>query len=166
MRALFKQLSYHLAAIVLILTTSCQQKQKTTAEIFVEEQSGVCLVLNACYYETHLPTGKVWYCSGIDDEGDLEKFILAGMLLLCLAPLPYGYYQLVRFVTMVAFVIFAFDYYKANKTELAIVCGGVALLFQPFIKIALGRALWNVVDVVIAVALIIVALTEREKKGT
>ena len=92
------------------------------------------------------------------------KFILAAMLLLCLTPLPYGYYLLVRFVTIVAFAIFAYDYYKLNKTELAIVCGGIALLFQPFIKIAQGRGLWNIVDVIIAIAQIIAALTERDKK--
>ena len=28
--------------------------------------------------------------------------LLAALLLLCLAPLPYGFYQLVRFVMMVA----------------------------------------------------------------
>lgn len=35
-----------------------------------------------------------------------------------------------------------------------IACGALALLFQPFIKIALGREMWNVVDVAVALALI------------
>jgi len=30
--------------------------------------------------------------------------ILAALMLLCLAPMPYGYFQLVRFVAMVVFV--------------------------------------------------------------
>ena len=32
---------------------------------------------------------------------------LAALLLLCLAPMPYGYYQLVRFVSMVVFGVMA-----------------------------------------------------------
>lgn len=76
MSKIFKNISYVCAIFALFLAVSCEQKQKTTAEIFAEEQSGVCLVLNACYYEIHLPTGKVWYCSGIDEDGDLKDLTL------------------------------------------------------------------------------------------
>ena len=31
--------------------------------------------------------------------------ILAALLMLCLAPMPYGYYQLVRFIALVLFTI-------------------------------------------------------------
>ena len=86
---------------------------------------------------------------------------LAVLLLLCLAPMPYGYYQLVRFVAMVVFAILAFNYYKDEKKELSIIFGALALLFQPFLKVALGRMMWNVVDV--AVALLLIALYWKEK---
>ena len=83
------------------------------------------------------------------------KIVLAILFFLCLADMPYGYYQLVRFVALVSFAILA---YKANeqgrKTEAIIyVCLGI--LFQPFVKIALGRQIWNIVDVVVGVALIV-----------
>ena len=60
------------------------------------------------------------------------KFMTAILLLFCLAPMPYGYYQLVMFVAMVVFAIIAFDYYKEKKNELSIIFGALALLFQPF----------------------------------
>jgi len=37
---------------------------------------------------------------------------------------------------------------------MAIVYVCLALLFQPFIKVALGRTGWNIVDVVVAVILL------------
>ena len=40
--------------------------------------------------------------------------------------------------------------------------GALAVLFQPMIKIPLGRMVWNVVDVVIAIVLIIQQLREYE----
>ena len=83
------------------------------------------------------------------------KIVLAILLFLCLADMPYGYYQLVRFVALVGFAILA---YKANeqgqKTE-AIIYVCLAILFQPLIKIALGREIWNVADVIVGVGLII-----------
>jgi hypothetical protein len=32
---------------------------------------------------------------------------------------------------------------------------GLALLFQPFFKIALGRSLWNLIDIFVGVALML-----------
>ena len=83
------------------------------------------------------------------------SIVLATLLLLCLAPMPYGYYQFVRFVAMVVFAVMAYRYYEEKKNQLAIVFGALALLFQPFIKVALGKAMWNVVDVVVAIALVV-----------
>lgn len=83
------------------------------------------------------------------------KIILAILFFLCLADMPYGYYQLVRFIALIGFVLLA---YKANeqgqKTEVVIyVCLGI--LFQPLIKIVLGRPIWNIVDVVVGVTLLV-----------
>ena len=94
--------------------------------------------------------------------------ILAALLLLCLAPMPYGYFQLVRFVAMVVFGIMAYRYYKINKVIASCVFGLLALLFQPIYKIVLGRGIWNVIDVLVAVLLIALFVLEKrlEKKST
>ena len=87
--------------------------------------------------------------------------ILAAMMLLCLAPMPYGYFQLVRFVVMVVFGIMAYRYYKINKVIASCVFGVLALLFQPIYKIVLGRGIWNVIDVIVAVLLIALFMMEK-----
>lgn len=46
---------------------------------------------------------------------NLLKIFLVFLLLLCLAPMPYGYYQLVRFVAMMAFAIMAFGIMTRKK---------------------------------------------------
>lgn len=89
--------------------------------------------------------------------------ILAAMMLLCLAPMPYGYFQLVRFLATLAFGVMAFRYYQERKEWLAYSCGTLALLFQPFYKIALGRTVWNIVDVIVAVGLIALFFYEQKK---
>ena len=91
------------------------------------------------------------------------KIIIVVLLLLCLAPMPYGYFQLVRFVAMVAFAIMAYEYYEKEKMPLAITFGALALLFQPIMKVVLGRTMWNIVDVIVAVLLIGLYIKEFRK---
>ncbi len=85
-------------------------------------------------------------------------------MLLCLAPMPYGYYTLVRFVAMIAFGIFAYTYYQKEEKALAVTFGALAVLFQPLIKIALGRTMWNIVDIAVAI-LLIYLFTRKERRN-
>lgn len=91
------------------------------------------------------------------------KLILAVLLFLCLLDMPYGYYQLVRFLALIGFGILAFKAYEQNKNTEIIICVGLALLFQPFFKIALGREIWNIVDVIIGIGLIASLFLNRKK---
>ncbi|MBO4481561.1 MAG: hypothetical protein J5719_03310 [Bacteroidales bacterium] len=77
--------------------------------------------------------------------------VLAILLLLCLFHMPYGYYMFVRFVTMLLGAYFAYKSFEEERPAQAIAWIVIAILFQPFFKIALGRTLWNIVDVVVAV---------------
>ena len=90
--------------------------------------------------------------------------LLAALLLLCLAPMPYGYYQLVRFVSMMVFAVMAYQFYNEKREGWAICFGALALLFQPFVKIVLGRTMWNIVDVVVAIILLFMAFNEKNGK--
>ena len=77
------------------------------------------------------------------------KIVLAVLFFLCLADMPYGFYQFVRFVALIGFAILAYQANQQGKQTEMIIYGALALLFQPFFKIALGRELWNIVDVVV-----------------
>lgn len=92
------------------------------------------------------------------------KLILVIALLLCLAPMPYGYYILVRFFAMIVFGLMAYRYYQEKKENLMITFGTLVVLFQPIIKIPLGRVVWNVVDIIVAIILIILFLNEYKRK--
>lgn len=82
------------------------------------------------------------------------SYILAILLFLCLADMPYGYYQFVRFVAAAFFAYAAYTENESGSKELAIVFIVLAVLFQPFFKISLGRTLWNMVDVIVGLGLI------------
>lgn len=69
--------------------------------------------------------------------------------------MPYGYYTFVRIVTAIVASVMAYKSFEQHKTEIACCWLGVAILFQPIIKIALGRVLWNVIDVALAVVFIV-----------
>lgn len=91
------------------------------------------------------------------------KIALSILFFLCLLEMPYGFYQFVRFSGLVGFVILAYQANeKGNKIAMILFCG-LALLFQPFIKIALGRQIWNIVDVIVGIGLIISLFIEDRK---
>ena len=73
------------------------------------------------------------------------------LFLICLFDMPYGYFQLVRFLGMLGFLILAYISYKNEFPILVIVYIALAVLLQPIIKIHLGRSIWNIVDVILAV---------------
>lgn len=55
---------------------------------------------------------------------------------------------------MVAFGYLAFVANNDKKMNEFVIYLALAILFQPFIKIALGRFIWNVVDVIVAIGLV------------
>lgn len=91
------------------------------------------------------------------------KVVIAVALLLCLLPLPYGYYELVRLGGMACFGVLAFNSYQQKQEGWMVAYAALAILFQPFFKIALGRGMWNIVDVAVAGLLLWTVWKEKEK---
>lgn len=93
----------------------------------------------------------------------INKIQLAGAaaLLLCIFPMPYGFYTIIRVVITVLSCYLAYQYYSFNKVFLALTFGIIALLFQPFVKLTLGRELWLIVDIVVAALLLILSFKDK-----
>lgn len=89
---------------------------------------------------------------------------LAIALLLCLAPMPYGYYTLIRYVSAIVFAIMGYQYWEQNNKQLAIIWIALAGLFQPILKIGLDRLTWNLIDVIIAIWLFIIIWKDKEEQ--
>lgn len=90
------------------------------------------------------------------------KAILAILFFICLMDLPYGYYQFVRFAALVGFAFLSYQSYERNDKSFAFIFGALAILFQPLFKISLGREVWNIVDVVVGIGLIITIFWKRK----
>ena len=95
----------------------------------------------------------------------MMKLIVVILLLLCLADMPYSFYQLARFVSAAAFAYLSYDYFKLKDDRKGFLFAALAVLFQPFIKISLGRTIWNIVDIVVAAGLIYLIIKSLKKKS-
>lgn len=93
----------------------------------------------------------------------IVKVLLAGLLFLCLLDMPYGYYQFVRVAATLVFVLFAVQSYQSQLQGYFVLYLLLAVLFQPVEKIALGRDLWNIVDVIVGVGLLGMAYFKDSK---
>jgi len=75
------------------------------------------------------------------------KILLIILFILCLFDWQYGFYQFARFFGMIGFGILAYNEYEKN-TNLFLIWISSLILINPFFKIALGKEIWNVVDIV------------------
>lgn len=91
------------------------------------------------------------------------KIVLAILFFLCLVDMPYGFYQFVRFAGLIGFGILAYQANQQSRQTEMIIFGVLCLLFQPFFKISLGRQIWNIVDVVVGIGLLISIFVKPKK---
>ena len=83
------------------------------------------------------------------------------ILLLSILPLPYGFYTIVKVAMMIISGYLAYRYYSQRKEELAITFLVICILFQPFVNFALGRQVWLIVDIVVAILLLLLAFRRK-----
>lgn len=89
------------------------------------------------------------------NKSTVIRILLAILFLICLADMPYGYYQLVRFLGLFGFAVLAYHSKENNHSTAMITYICLAVLFQPIIKIPLGRQMWNLVDLIVGLGLLI-----------
>ncbi len=84
------------------------------------------------------------------------KISLAIASVICLFEMPYGYFELYRYFALGVFIFLAVK--SQNDLGWLLTWVMSAILIQPFIKIPLGKEIWEVVDVSWASLLVISAL--------
>ncbi len=89
------------------------------------------------------------------------KIVLSILFLVCLLDMPFGFFQLVRFLGMIVFAILTYNNYQKNQLFF-VVWASSAILINPFFKIALGREIWNIVDLIWVVLLIVSIFINRK----
>jgi hypothetical protein len=95
----------------------------------------------------------------LQNRPHLIPCIIASVILLgALGDWPYGYYQLLRWVTCGAAVWVALLSYDWEKKWATVVFAIVAVLFNPLLPIHLTRDLWQPIDVVCAVLFFVFGL--------
>jgi hypothetical protein len=69
------------------------------------------------------------------------------MLLIGVAPLPYGYYTLLRIVASAVFAWAAFASFERNSQFLPWIFTLLVVLFNPIVPIHLTKELWSIIDI-------------------
>lgn len=75
---------------------------------------------------------------------------MSGLLLLALAPMPYGYYELLRLVSCAFFFYAGFVARNKDHSETSLVPWGffgLAALFNPIFPVHLSREVWAPIDI-------------------
>lgn len=78
------------------------------------------------------------------------RIFAGGMLLLALAPMPWGYYTLLRVVVCGVSIYSAWEAKESRSAAWVGTWAIIAVLFNPVNPISLGRAVWAPVNVLVA----------------
>lgn len=81
----------------------------------------------------------------------IPALIATGLLMGAIAPLPYGYYQMLRWVVGGIAIYMAYKSYSWEKRWATWIFGIIAVLFNPIIPIHLTREIWQPIDGVCAI---------------
>ena len=82
------------------------------------------------------------------------KVVLSILFIGALFKMPYSYYEVMRFLGMIGFGILGYKELEKDNQTFMVLWFASALLINPFFKIALGRTIWNVIDVIWVILLI------------
>ena len=88
-------------------------------------------------------------------------YICAAMLFVAAAPLPYGYYTLLRLVACGVFAFAAFITAERKNKILPWAFGLLALLFNPIVKVHLLKEAWALVDIAAGIFLLVTVKAVR-----
>lgn len=81
----------------------------------------------------------------------ISCIIAATLLFWALARHPYGYYQILRFVTTGTAIYCAYSFWEHRIKVIPWVFVSIAVLFNPLIPIYLDKSTWGVIDVVVGI---------------
>lgn len=90
--------------------------------------------------------------------------ICCGLLLLALAPMPYGYYIFLRIVICIWGIIIGIQEFGTSRGNMtSLLAYGIAILYNPVIRIHFTRDIWQVVNIVTILVILAIALKSPEK---
>jgi hypothetical protein len=85
------------------------------------------------------------------------------LLLIAIAPMPYGYYQFLRITITVVTGINAYDLYQKKQNNWLVAFVAIVILYNPIIVIHLDKAIWKPINIVTAVFFGVFALVKKHK---
>ena len=83
------------------------------------------------------------------------KLIFALLFIIPFLSPPYWYFQFLRIVSFLGFAYLAYQEKNSSNKVFLVIFILLAILFQPFEKIALGKEIWLIVDAFSTVILIV-----------
>lgn len=94
---------------------------------------------------------------------NVVKRIVAGLLLIAIAELPYGYYTFLRLIVFIVSIICVFEYFE-KRNIFVIIFSIVAILFNPLIPVHLDKETWMPIDIITSVIFVISIFSKTKEE--
>ncbi|MBR3903213.1 MAG: hypothetical protein IKJ29_06105 [Akkermansia sp.] len=122
-----------------------KQKKQKKASIIIAASLPLLIMLSIIHKKRHIIYQAMSHC--------LRPFplIISALLVLAICPLPYGYYQFLRIATTIwgiTSLCVTCDQSPKNPnfSLIAIISGGIAILYNPLIPVHLTKDIWTILN--------------------
>jgi len=92
------------------------------------------------------------------------KLLLMVLLVIGIFHMPYWYYQLLRIISMIGFILICYNDYNNKKIITSFVFGIAAILFNPLEKISLGKVTWKYIDILFVLVIGFTLILQKSNK--
>lgn len=92
----------------------------------------------------------------------IPSLIVAIMLFIAITDLPYGYFQLLRWLTCADSILVAVLAYRWNKSWASWIFIVIAILFNPIFPITFSKATWRPIDIICGIIFMLVVIFIRK----
>jgi len=86
------------------------------------------------------------------------------LLLIAIAPMPYGYYQFLRIAVTIVAGMTAFSIFETNKNLSLYVFVAITILYNPIFTIHFDKATWIPINIITTLVFVVFALFSKKGK--
>lgn len=83
----------------------------------------------------------------------VARIVVIILLLIGTSDQPMAFYGFLRLIVFVATLYFAYKSFLSAKRQWAILYAGIAVIFNPLIRVYLDKGVWQVIDVAVTLVL-------------
>jgi hypothetical protein len=95
----------------------------------------------------------------------IARSLIITLLFVATSQQSMPFYKFLRPIVFIASIYFAYESFRTGQRKWTIAYGVIALVFNPIMKVYLNKEVWQIIDVVTALAIFISLFASKQQRS-